>query len=265
MRFPNLFRSEQRGAQSLLRERIYAIGDIHGRLDLLRTLLGAIEADARTRNPLPTRLVILGDFIDRGPDSRELMCIFAGEKSGRVVVLKGNHEAALVDALRGDHDALDLWMAHGGNETLRSFGATDSDLDPDDSRALIELARKVIPKSLVNWLEKLPVFYRQGQYYFVHAGVRPGVPLDRQSIDDQLWIRDEFTQSKDNHGAVIVHGHSVNEEGVVFCNNRIGVDTGAYRTELLSAAGLEGDDQWVVNTGSSIRLTRCKETIDPQA
>lgn len=229
-----------------MRERIYAIGDIHGRLDLLRALLIAIEVDASGRAPMSTRVVILGDFIDRGPDSMKLMSIFAGMKSSRVVVLKGNHEAALVDALRGDHDAMDLWMAYGGDATLRSFGVTETEIDPDDSRALIELARKIIPRNLVEWLEKLPVFYRRGPYYFVHAGVRPGVPLERQSVDDQLWIRDEFTQSTDDYGAVVVHGHSVNEDGVIFCANRIGVDTGAYRTEVLSAVGLEADNQWAV-------------------
>jgi len=229
-----------------MRERIYAIGDIHGRLDLLRALLIAIEIDASARAPMPTRVVILGDFIDRGPDSMKLMTIFAGMKSSRVVVLKGNHEAALVDALRGDHDAMDLWMAYGGDATLRSFGVTETEIDPDDSRALIELARKIIPRNLVEWLERLPVFYRRGPYYFVHAGVRPGVPLERQSVDDQLWIRDEFTQSTNDYGAVIVHGHSINENGVIFRANRIGVDTGAYRTEVLSAVGLEADNQWAV-------------------
>ena len=246
MRLANLFRLNRHGTGSPMRERIYAIGDIHGRLDLLRALLIAIEVDALARAPMPTRVVILGDFIDRGPDSRKLMTIFAKEKSSRVVVLKGNHEAALVDALRGDHDAMDLWMAYGGAATLRSFGAAETELDPDDSRALIELARNIIPKNLVVWLERLPVYYRRGPYYFVHAGVRPGVSLERQSVDDQLWIRDEFTQSTSDHGAVIVHGHSINEGGAVFCPNRIGVDTGAYRTEVLSAVGLEADNQWAV-------------------
>jgi len=246
MRLANFFRSNRHGVRSPMRERIYAIGDIHGRLDLLRALLIAIEIDASARAPMPTRVVILGDFIDRGPDSMKLMTIFAGMKSSRVVVLKGNHEAALVDALRGDHDAMDLWMAYGGDATLRSFGVTETEIDPDDSRALIELARKIIPRNLVEWLERLPVFYRRGPYYFVHAGVRPGVPLERQSVDDQLWIRDEFTQSTNDYGAVIVHGHSINENGVIFRANRIGVDTGAYRTEVLSAVGLEADNQWAV-------------------
>jgi serine/threonine protein phosphatase 1 len=227
--------------------RIYAIGDIHGRLDLLRSLLFAVEDDSELRSPLPTRLVILGDFIDRGPDSAKLMKIFAAQKSGRVVILKGNHEAALVDALLGDHQAMDLWLAHGGDATLRSFGAADAEIDPDDSRAMIELARQLIPKKLVDWLGKLPVFYREGQYYFVHAGIRPGVALERQSLDDQLWIRGEFTESEADHGAVIVHGHSISEDGVAIRANRIGVDTGAYRTNILSAVGLEADSQWVVN------------------
>lgn len=246
MRLANFFRSNRHGVRSPMRERIYAIGDIHGRLDLLRALLIAIEVDASGRAPMPTRVVILGDFIDRGPDSMKLITIFAGMKSSRVVVLKGNHEAALVDALRGDHDAMDLWMAYGGDATLRSFGVAETEIDPDDSRALIELARKIIPRNLVEWLERLPVFYRRGPYYFVHAGVRPGVPLERQSVDDQLWIRDGFTQSTNDYGAVIVHGHSINEDGVIFCANRIGVDTGAYRTGMLSAVGLEADNQWAV-------------------
>jgi serine/threonine protein phosphatase 1 len=231
-------------------ERIYAIGDIHGRLDLLYKLLGKIERDSSARGPARTRIVVLGDFIDRGPDSARIADILASQKPrAGFIVLKGNHEAALVEGLRGDRAALDLWIDHGGDATLRSFGASEKEIYPNDTRSLLGTARGVIPRHLVNWLARLPLVHRSGQYLFAHAGIRPGVPIRRQTAEDVLGIRDDFINSDADHGAIIVHGHTVFDHGVSFQFNRIGVDTGAYRTGRLSAVGLEHDSQWAIDTG----------------
>jgi serine/threonine protein phosphatase 1 len=229
-------------------QRLYAVGDIHGRLDLFNELMIRIARDTREREPMRTRCVILGDFVDRGSQSAELLNTFMFHKSQNFVILKGNHEAALLDALQGDHDAMDLWISHGGIATLRSFGLQTDDLDVHDTSALIARARKVIPPQVISFLDELPVTFQVGEYYFVHAGIRPGVALRKQSKRDLLWIGEEFTQDLTDHGVIVVHGHTTYENGVNFARNRIGVDTGAYRTGCLSAVGLEGNDQWVVST-----------------
>lgn len=232
-------------------ERIYAIGDIHGRLDLLCRLLDQIARDAAERGGAKTSIVILGDFIDRGPDTARIATIFATQKAReRFIVLKGNHEAALVDGLRGDRAALDLWIDHGGDATLRSFGATEDEIFPADSRSLLATVRRTIPKPLVGWLAKLPLMHRAGHYVFAHAGIRPGVPIDKQAEDDLLWIREAFIDSEVDHGAIVVHGHTVFEDGACLRANRIGVDTGAYRTGCLSAVGLQGNAQWILDTAT---------------
>lgn len=251
MSLPKLFRRRDASTGLSGAGRIYAIGDIHGRLDLFHDLVDLIHADAMARPPLRTRIVVLGDFIDRGPESRGLMELLSSRQSPDFVILKGNHEAAMLDALRGDHDALDLWMEYGGADTLRSFGVDEATLTSDDSQLLISTARKVIPRRLVDWVSSLPLFHRAGPYFFVHAGIRPEVALAKQVERDMLWIRESFTESEAKHEAMIVHGHTIYEEGVFFGSNHIGVDTGAYRTGRLSAAGLEVDAIWSVSTSTN--------------
>lgn len=230
-------------------ERIYAIGDIHGRLDLFRELMALIVADLERRPAMRTRCVILGDVIDRGPQSRELLELLIGLKDRDLVVLKGNHEAALMDVRAGDHDAAEMWAAFGGVATLASFGADVDAIDPTDSAEIISLVRKLISDDVAAWLAGLPVFLKLGGYFFVHAGIRPGVPIARQSERDLLWIREDFIASTVDHGVMIVHGHSMNPGGIEFAPNRIGLDTGAYCTGRLSALGLEGDAMWSISTG----------------
>lgn len=228
--------------------RIYAIGDIHGRLDLLHDLIDLLHMDAKSRPALRNRVVILGDFVDRGPDSRQLIELLNARQSADFVILKGNHEAAMLDALRGDFAALDLWMQYGGDATLNSFGVADSVIRSDDPQMIVQAARKAIPKRLVKWMQRLPLYHRAGPYFFVHAGIMPGVPLAKQTAKDMMWIRRTFTDSLDAHEAMIVHGHTIYEEGVFFGANRIGVDTGAYRTGKLSAVGIEIDARWAIST-----------------
>jgi serine/threonine protein phosphatase 1 len=229
--------------------RIYAIGDMHGRLDLMLRIIALIEADTTARGRVPTRLIVLGDFIDRGPDAASVIAILMRLRADpHVIVLRGNHEAAMVAAIDGDHAALDLWIAHGGLATLKSFGADVDLVDPGDSRTLLRLAREVVPTKVVAWLRGLPTHVRFGGYYFVHAGVRPGVALRDQRDEDRLWIREAFTDSDADHGAIVVHGHTVCEDGPVVTNNRICVDTGAYRTGRLSAVGIDATSHWLLTT-----------------
>ncbi len=238
MLIPRFKRRNQ--ARSAETERIYAIGDIHGRLDLLQSLMEMIECELATPGRPLVTLVILGDFIDRGPNSASVIDVFQKlDNNPRITVLKGNHEAALVDAIGGNHDALEGWLAQGGTATLESYGVDPSEVDMANSRAAYRLVCKTIPRSTVQWLARLPTSLTMADHYFVHAGVKPGIELDRQCDDDRLWIRDEFTESAADHGAVVVHGHTVYEDGVHFASNRIGIDTGAYRTGRLSALVIE--------------------------
>lgn len=240
MRWPRLFQPRHPPLRG--DERIYAIGDIHGRLDLLQKLVGLIEEDLGPGPRPSARLIFLGDVIDRGPASAEIVALLMQlEGNPRVTVLRGNHEAAFAHAYRGDHDALEGWFAHGGDATLASYGADLSSVDAGDLRSLYRLMQATIPERVVRWCERLPLSERVDGFLFVHAGLKPGVALDAQAEDDLLWIREEFTRSTADHGMVIVHGHSASTGEIEFAGNRIGVDTAAYRTGRLSAAVIDGD------------------------
>ena len=228
-------------------DRIYAIGDIHGRYDLLQLLIARIGEHSAGLPPARSLYVVLiGDIVDRGPQSAEVLAMLYDlqRKNSRVIVLLGNHEEAMLQALDGDTDALRRWLAVGGDKTLASFGIAP--LQPeDDPRDYMNSARRTIPRQWLAWLRQLPLSVQSGDYYFVHAGVRPGVALARQVRDDMLWIRGEFLRSECDFGAVIVHGHSISAE-VDIRPNRIGIDTGAYRSGVLSAIYLEGEKKDVV-------------------
>ncbi len=231
-------------------ERIYAIGDIHGRLDLFEALVAQIRRDNEARGPARVRLILLGDLIDRGPDSAELVarCRALASRSAAFLVLKGNHEAMMVDALRGNLNALALWLRSGGDAALRSWGVAPGLLRNGASPALFEASRRLVPADLLAWLDALPLSHLAGDYLFVHAGIRPGVPFASQSAQDMLWIRREFLDSDADHDVVVVHGHSITDKGVVIQPNRIGIDTGAYRTGVLTALALEEDRRWTIST-----------------
>ncbi|HEU4650044.1 MAG TPA: metallophosphoesterase [Croceibacterium sp.] len=229
-------------------ERVYAIGDVHGRLDLLRRLLRTIEADAHG-HPL-TRIVVLGDLIDRGPHSRQVLELLrrrAQREPERVVVLLGNHEDLMLASVRGEAAAQRAWLRAGGEATLRSYR-----VDPGAFAALpaaerARLLRRVVGAQMLGWLAARPLAHRSGDYFFCHAGVRPGVSLSKQRREDLLWIRRAFLASDTAHGAVIVHGHSVSAQPEV-APNRIGIDTGAHRSGELTAVGLQGPCRWLLST-----------------
>lgn len=231
--------------------RLYVIGDIHGRDDLLTSLLAYVAEDARKAKPARRVLVYLGDYIDRGLQSRQVIeRLSAGAPDGfEAVYLKGNHESAMLEFLR-DAQFGRTWKYYGGLETLHSYGVRDLMLSdaPEDFERARRAFEQQLPEAHRQFLEGLPLSVAFGDYFFAHAGVRPGVALARQVEDDLLWIRDDFLLSRASFGKVVVHGHTPQEEPV-FRPNRIGIDTGAYMTGVLTCLVLEGSSQRLIQTG----------------
>jgi serine/threonine protein phosphatase 1 len=224
--------------------RIYAIGDVHGRADLLRQMHERISEDARSSPAVEKRIIHLGDYIDRGSASRDVLEMLMTPRSDGIQTthLLGNHEAMLLQFL-DDTGIGPEWLAYGGLATLMSYGVQpkrDGSVEQKLAVAQQELREK-LPPSHRQFLAALPTHQSFGDYFFVHAGVRPGVPLDQQSDADLIWIREEFLQSADFHGKIVVHGHSYKTEPEIL-HNRIGIDTGAYATGRLTCLVLEGTD-----------------------
>ncbi len=225
--------------------RVYAVGDIHGRYDLLEQMLGQIERDAAGADDLVKYIVFLGDYVDRGPQSRLVIERLAGSPPPGfgVIHLRGNHEAAMLEFLE-DVRIGGNWIAYGGNATIASYGIVPPAEDaPEDLLADAQhqlLAN--LPQHHWAFLKGLRNSITIGDYLFVHAGIRPGVPLDRQNESDLLWIRREFLSSTADHGKVVVHGHTIAEQPEIR-PNRIGIDTGAFATNRLTALVLEGAER----------------------
>ncbi len=219
---------------------VYAIGDIHGRADLLTDVCRRIDDDLRHRQPAQTIQVFLGDYIDRGPASSAVISALAARRQhGNVVCLRGNHEACLLDFLQTP-DALVQWRQFGGLQTLMSYGfAPSANPDAAERIQLSQALRKTMPVAHIDFLLSLPAFFEIGKYFFVHAGIRPGVSLDRQREEDLLWIRDDFLLCEDDFGKIIVHGHTPVREPQLL-PNRINIDTGAYATGRLTCIRLQG-------------------------
>ena len=231
--------------------RIYAIGDIHGRLDLLLRLQTLIAADA-ARSSAPRRvLVYIGVYIDRGPDSAGVIDLLLDRPlpGFEIVHLLGNHEDTLLQ-FPDDMTVGPSWLTYGGVQTLESY---DVEVPPGswrDERELRRLqgeVRKRVPRRHVEFMRSLPLIHVEGDYLFVHAGIRPGIPLDQQERDDLLWIRDEFLRSSADHGKIVVHGHTISEAPVLQ-PNRIGIDTGAFHTERLTCVVLDGTSRSFLHT-----------------
>lgn len=228
--------------------RIYCIGDIHGRFDLLLQLHAKIRSDVANYNHA-VKIIYVGDYIDRGYESKKVIDYllsdpFSGFES---IFLMGNHERVLLDFLR-EPEAGSAWFSFGGLATLASYGVKISGIP--SSAQLHELSRafkEALAPAHLSFYQHLLPFYQQGAYYFAHAGVRPGVNLKHQKPEDLLWIRDKFLGSHKFHGKIIVHGHSVADKAVVL-HNRIGVDTGAYASDILSCVVLEGMEQRIIST-----------------
>jgi serine/threonine protein phosphatase 1 len=220
--------------------RVYVIGDIHGRLDLLDRMIAAITRDAK-QHGADSLTVTLGDYIDRGPKSRGVLDrLLANPFPGDYVALKGNHEA-LLEAFLNDPAVGTRWQHLGGLETLHSFGVRVSPLmgGRDFDQVSAQLRAALSPEHM-KFLASLKTSLTFGRYFLCHAGVRPGVPLDRQSEEDLLWIRDEFLDSDMDFGKIVVHGHTPIVEPQVL-PNRINIDTGAFATGRLTCVVLEGE------------------------
>ena len=230
--------------------RVYAVGDIHGRLDLLEELLATIAADDRARGAgAETQYIFLGDLIDRGPDSRgvvERLLAFSTEDRN-VRFLMGNHEQVFLRAMAGDLRALRFLIRIGGRETLLSYGITEEDYRALDFDELAARAAEQVPAEHLAFLRGFEDRIALGDYLFVHAGLRPGVALEEQAQSDLYWIRDEFLSHGESFGPIVVHGHSISEE-IDVRSNRIGIDTGAFASGRLTAIGLEGGERWFLST-----------------
>ena len=234
-----------------LGQRVYAIGDIHGRIDLLDQLLDMLRSDDAKRDHADTVLIFLGDLIDRGASSRDVVTrVRTGVDWARTIALMGNHEAILLDILDGRIEVLDQWLRFGGLETLKSWGISERFIEERTRHEVLVALSDVITPDERAWLGRMRTSFRSGDYYFVHAGIRPAVALEKQVDEDRLWIRDDFLDSRKKHGAMIVHGHSISHD-VEQRPNRIGLDTGAYITGKLTAVGLQGTDRWFLSTGAS--------------
>ncbi len=234
--------------------RLYVIGDVHGRTDLLADMHRRIARDLARRPVADWRVVHLGDYVDRGPDSAgtlELLLDYQGEGHGDFLI--GNHDRFLLDFLTDPEGAdFDLWMVNGGVATLDSFGvdgmlAAFSGAERSRRRLRDEVVAAMRP-GLPGFLGGLSQMLRFGDYVFVHAGVRPGVPLEDQSAHDLVWIREPFLSSGEDHGAVIVHGHTP-VEAVEVRPNRIGIDTGAVFTGKLTCLVLEDATRALLGVG----------------
>jgi serine/threonine protein phosphatase 1 len=232
-------------------EAVYAIGDLHGRADLLARLFALIGTDAAARPDVERRtLIFLGDYVDRGPDSREAVeTLLSRLPPGfEAHFLKGNHEALLLQFL-DDASILDQWRANGADATLRSYGVDVEGLEragaaPETWRQAFLAA---LPSAHRRFFAGLELMVVKGGYLFVHAGVRPGVPLEAQDPDDLIWIRGAFLNSEAPFGKMVVHGHTPSAEPVLR-RNRIGIDTGACFSDRLTALRLQGDSKRFLQT-----------------
>lgn len=228
-------------------KRIYAVGDIHGHLGLLEILAEAISDDIRARPAYGITEIYLGDYIDRGPRSRQVLdwLMQAPGHGGERICLRGNHEQRFIDFLDGQ-DVFAGFCTFGGIDTMASYGVR---IEPDFSREEVENARQellaAMPEGQPSFLRSLPIVHSQSGHIFVHAGLRPGVPLDRQTARDCLWIRDGFLDSDADFGGLVVHGHTPHET-IEVRSNRINIDTGAYWTGTLTCLVIDEDGKSLI-------------------
>jgi serine/threonine protein phosphatase 1 len=232
--------------------RAYVIGDVHGRFDLLKQLLEAIHEDLRRHPPNKALLVFVGDLIDRGPQSAEVIEHLRNYRrdSVKTMFLLGNHEEVLLRILRGDAALISKWCSFGGSQCLASYGLDGRELERLNQMDAVEVIRKTIPREHIAFLESFADTCRFGDFLFVHAGIRPGIEIDQQRQKDLRWIREPFLFDETDHGFVVVHGHTISPEVTVH-PNRIGIDTGAYRTGVLTALLIEGTSIRIIDTRST--------------
>lgn len=228
-------------------QRVYAVGDVHGRLDLFEAAIAAIETDDAVRLPADTTIVLLGDLVDRGPDSAGVLAAARTLAARRKVrIIAGNHEEMFLQS-REDSEVLRHFLRFGGRETILSYPvdiATYRELTVEETQ---DLMLQIVPPADFAFMEGFEDAIAIGDYLFVHAGVRPGVPLDEQKPKDLRWIREPFLSHGGELPGFVVHGHSITLDVDVQAN-RIGIDTGAFNSGKLTVLGLEGTARWVIET-----------------
>jgi serine/threonine protein phosphatase 1 len=221
--------------------RIYAVGDVHGRADLLADLFARIDTDLQTSRAASALQIFLGDYIDRGPQSRQVLdLLIARRREHDALFLKGNHEASACQFF-DDPATLAEWTSIGGVNTLLSYGITPLPRGRSASQQVATALRHAMPQAHFRFIQGLALSFTCGDFFFAHAGARPGIPLQRQSQHDLLWIRDEFLLHEEDFGKIVVHGHTPATEPEVR-PNRINIDTGAYATGRLTCLVLEGEE-----------------------
>ncbi|MEZ5743381.1 MAG: metallophosphoesterase [Sphingomonadaceae bacterium] len=242
-----LFRARQPGRLPAVPDgqRVYAIGDIHGRLDLFGALVQAIERDDKARGAADTTVILLGDLIDRGPHSARVINAARSWGEGRKVrYISGNHEEMFLLSFYR-RDVLRNFLKWGGKETILSYGITPEAFDEANMHELQDMLLDAVPAEDRKFINEFELMIEIGDYLFVHAGIRPAVPLDEQKQHDCRWIRESFTDFLGDHGRLVVHGHTISDEPDVR-SNRIGIDTGAFQSGVLTALCLEGTERWFI-------------------
>lgn len=230
-------------------QRVYCVGDIHGRADLLQKLHDKIRIDAELYQGHKT-VVYLGDYVDRGEQTRQVIDILLSESLAgfEAIHLKGNHEQAMMDFIEFPGAAA-AWLSFGGREALNSYGIPLGHIPSmGEVASIAEKLDETLPEAHRDFMLNALPSWRCGHYFFAHAGIRPGVPLDEQAVEDLLWIRDDFLGCTLSHGVIVVHGHSISMVPELL-PNRIGIDTGAFATGVLTCLVLEGAEQRFLQTG----------------
>lgn len=223
-------------------ERVYVIGDIHGRLDLFERLIEAIEQDDEKAGEADTTVILLGDLIDRGPDSAGVIKrARKWKKKRKLRFLAGNHEEMFLDSF-DKLSVLRHFIRHGGRETLLSYGIGRKEFNAASAKELQAMMRERVPEKDIKFISKFEDMIELGDYLFVHAGIDPKRELEEQKTKDMRWIREPFLNHRAPHSHIVVHGHTIFEE-IDERKNRIGIDTGAYRFGKLTALVLEGDER----------------------
>ena len=223
-------------------QRVYAVGDIHGRLDLFEALIEGIEADDAASGNADTTVILLGDLVDRGPDSAGVVArAREWQKQRAVRILAGNHEEMFLDSF-DDADTLRHFLRFGGKETVLSYGIDRRAYNAAEIEEVQVMMREAVPLGDRDFLASFEDMVAIGDYLFVHAGIRPDVALEEQRTKDLRWIREPFLSHTEPHGVVVVHGHTISDAPVER-ENRIGIDTGAYVNGRLTALVLEGNSR----------------------
>lgn len=248
LKFANLFRKST-SRRPLPRvpdgERYYVIGDIHGRLDLFEALTAAIDEDDRVAGSARSTAILLGDLVDRGPDSAGVIDHARAWRKRRAVrCIAGNHEEMFLESFE-DREMLRHFLKHGGKQTIFSYGIKRKRYNELSLKDLQSELHELVPQKHRTFLGEFEDLIVAGDYVFVHAGVNPKRPIEDQKQSDLRWIRDRFLTHREPFSHVVVHGHTIFEE-VEHTDHRIGIDTGAFRTGRLTALVLEGDTRRLI-------------------